>query len=303
MIVEPFPIPTKLLLETPLYQEITFSEKQILGVIEFIYWQGIYDAYCIVCKKETPFKMISKNRPPEYNPKLVSMFTPVRNSSRANSKVTIDKGVYVLEAQCTRQEGHRHIYVFHVDYKRQPWHPYGFKCSEGSITKIGQYPSYAEFNLSEVDKYKSVLVDKQRSEIVRAIGLAAHGIGIGAFVYLRRIFEALVEEAHKLAKSANEDFDEISFNKARMDEKLIILRELLPSTLCENAKLYSILSVGIHDLSEEECNKYFVIVKSGIEMILNEKLRKLEEEKNKKSVEKELNQIHGDLKANAKSKK
>ena len=83
-----------------------------------------------------------------------------------------------------------------------------------------------------------------------------------------------------------------------MDEKIKILRTYLPSTLCENSGLYSILSMGIHELSEDECNKHFVIVRSGIELILNEKLRKLEDEKNKKRIEKKLNQLHGNLKEN-----
>ena len=139
--------------------------------------------------------------------------------------------------------------------------------------------------------------------MVRAIGLAAHGIGIGSFVYLRRVFESLVEEAHKSALSDAEAFDEVSYCKARMDDKIKMLKTHLPITLCENAKLYSVLSVGIHDLSEEECNKYFVIVRSGIELILNEKLRILEDDRNKNRIEKELNNLHGNLKGNVISQK
>lgn len=296
MSVEAFPIPTKILLEAPLYQEINFDEKQVWGVIDFIYWPGTYDAYCIGCLKESTFKVIPKNRPPEHNRELLSAQSPISSSRGGYIKPAIAKGLYVVEAQCTRVEGHRHLYIFHVDYKRQSWQPYGFKCSEGSITKIGQYPSFADLNSSDIDKYKNVLGNKQRSEIVRAIGLAAHGIGIGAFVYLRRVFEFLVEEAYQSAIAADQYFDKLLFSKARMDGKIKILKAFLPSTLCENSSLYSILSMGIHELSEDECNKYFVIVRSGIELILNEKLRKLEDEKNKERIEKELNQLHGNLK-------
>lgn len=298
MPVEAFPIPTELLLEVPLYQEVNFDEKQVWGVIDFIYWPGTYDAHCISCKREATFKVIPKSRPPAHNRKLLSAQGLSSNPRSGYLKPAIEKGMYVIEAQCTRQDGHKHIFVFHVDYKRQPWQPYGFRCSEGSITKIGQYPSFADLNKSDIDKYKPVLENNLRNEIVRAIGLAAHGIGIGAFVYLRRVFEFLVEEAHQSAVIADQNFDEISFIKARMDEKIKILRTYLPSTLCENSGLYSILSMGIHELSEDECNKHFVIVRSGIELILNEKLRKLEDEKNKKRIEKKLNQLHGNLKEN-----
>lgn len=298
MTIEPFPIPTKILLETPLYQEIKFGEKQIWGVIDFLYWPGTYDAFCTGCGKEATFKVISKNRPPEHNQRLLSSIGISGNSRGTSSKVSIDKGLYGIEAQCTRSEGHRHVYIFHIDYPRQPWQPYGFKCTEGSIIKIGQYPSYADFNISEIDRFKPVLEKQSRKEFVRAIGLAAHGIGIGSFVYLRRIFESLVEEAYNIAISADTSFDKASYTNARMDEKIKLLKAHLPSTLCKNAKLYSVLSIGIHALTEEECNRYFVIVRSGIELILNEKLRSLEEEKSIKQIEKELQDLHSDLQNN-----
>jgi hypothetical protein len=38
-------------------------------------------------------------------------------------------------------------------------------------------------------------------EFGKAVGLGAHGVGIGAVVYLRRIIESLIEEAHQTAKS------------------------------------------------------------------------------------------------------
>ena len=46
------------------------------------------------------------------------------------------------------------------------------------------------------------------AELRRATGLFAHGIGIGAFVYLRRIFENLVESAREAADPNDERKDE-----------------------------------------------------------------------------------------------
>jgi hypothetical protein len=68
-----------------------------------------------------------------------------------------------------------------------------------------------------------------------------------------------------------------------MDEKIKILREHLPSFLVENRGLYSILSTGIHELSEEECLKYFESVKIGIEQILDEKI--IEQDRAKKATQ------------------
>jgi hypothetical protein len=90
-------------------------------------------------------------------------------------------------------------------------------------------------------------------------------------VYLRRIFEGLIEEAHREASEAP-GWKEDDFTRGRMDEKIILLREKLPSFLVENSSLYSILSKGIHALTEEECLEYFGPVRIAIELILDEKI-------------------------------
>ena len=50
----------------------------------------------------------------------------------------------------------------------------------------------------------------------------------------------------------------------------------LPEVLINNTTIYGILSKGIHELSEEECRKYFPVVKECIYQILGmwESLRK-----------------------------
>ena len=102
---------------------------------------------------------------------------------------------------------------------------------------------------------------------------AANGVGIGSFVYLRRIFEGLIEEAFSIAKV--EGIIDLSiYDGIRMDEKIITLKKYLPDFLFDNRTLYGILSTGIHELNEEECLNYYEIVKTGIELILDEKLEK-----------------------------
>ena len=158
-----------------------------------------------------------------------------------------------------------------------------FLIHNQTITKIGQYPSIADVITIDIQKYRKVLGKDQYSEFSRAIGLTTHGIGIGAFVYLRRIFENLIEEAHQVQKSTA-CWDENAYQKSRMEEKITLLRSSLPDFLVENKSLYSILSKGIHELQEAECLAAFPITKLGIELILDEKLEKLtREEKIKKA--------------------
>jgi hypothetical protein len=154
------------------------------------------------------------------------------------------------------------------------------------LQKIGQYVSIADLHISQIKKYDSVLTREQLKEFTRAIGLAANGVGIGSFVYLRRIFETLILEAHKKA-SINTSWNDDAFKNARVVERIELLKDYLPNFVVENKSLYGILSKGIHSLTEDECLQHYETVKIGIELILDEKveeqhrLKKIEEAKKK----------------------
>ncbi len=137
--------------------------------------------------------------------------------------------------------------------------------------KVGQSPSIADLHISKLKDYDKVLPKDKLKEITKAIGLAANGVGIGSFVYLRRVFEFLIEEAHKAAKS-DSDWKEDEYIKNRMTEKIDLLKHHLPNFLVENRSMYSILSLGIHELDENECLMHFDALKVGIEFILDEKV-------------------------------
>ena len=93
---------------------------------------------------------------------------------------------------------------------------------------------------------------------------------MGSFVYLRRIFEGLVEEAHRAAHSSL-GWDEVLYQQSRMSERIRLLEPYLPKFLVENRALYGILSKGIHELSEDECLAAFPAVNLGIEIVLDAK--------------------------------
>lgn len=146
------------------------------------------------------------------------------------------------------------------------------------MQKIGQFPSLATLNLFDVRQYASVLSPDSFREFTRAIGLAAHGVGVGSFVYLRRIFEGLVEEAH-LEAAKQPAWDEDSYVRSRMVERISLLQHHLPPFLVENRSMYAILSKGVHELAEPECLKAFPALKIGIEIVLDAKLRATAEKK------------------------
>lgn len=196
---------------------------------------------------------------------------------------------YELILRCKRYGTFLH-YLIHVEYAEDD------KDNILSLSKVGQSPSVADFHIGQVRKYGKILPKDKMREFTKAIGLAANGVGIGSFVYLRRIFEHLVYEALEVAKDRNKEFDIDGFTTARMNEKIQMLSGFLPDFLVENHIIYGILSKGIHELSEEDCKKYFTILRESIEMILDEKLEAHQKELKKASIKQTLSQITGQLK-------
>ena len=99
-----------------------------------------------------------------------------------------------------------------------------------------------------------------------------------------------------IAKNANLDFNEVAFTSARMNERIQMLSDYLPDFLVEHHNIYSILSKGIHELSEEECKKYFMVLKESIEIILDEKLEAYNKAKHKKAIGNAIAEITGAIK-------
>ncbi|MES2041071.1 MAG: short-chain dehydrogenase [Pseudomonadota bacterium] len=230
-----------------LYEPVVLPGGSVDLAFEIVNFDNTVDAYCMECGTHSIFKRSS------------DMVTSQQITNGANWTIF----------RCSRTNSHR--IRFATLAIRTP-----DNCI--SIQKIGQHPSLAELNLYDVKKYSQTLDKSYYKEFTKAIGLAAHGVGVGSFVYLRRIFEFLIEETHKIA-AIEHSWDEAIYNRSRMGEKIDLLKTQLPNFLVANKQVYSILSKGIHELTEDECLKYFPVLKHGIEIILDAKLRKNEEDK------------------------
>jgi len=146
--------------------------------------------------------------------------------------------------------------------------------TDSKVIKIGQFPSFADISVGDKSKYKTVLKDKL-VEYNKALGLFAHGVGIGSLIYLRRIIENLIFEKYceigETLEINKEDFEALRFV-----EKIETLKNHLPNLLYENRNLYGIVSKGVHELNEAECVSMFPDIKIGIELILDEILHEME---------------------------
>jgi len=244
---KPFPEfsgPDEFFFKLPPYEQLGINEEQV-GLL--LYEDLTVDGFCPYCNRSRPFR---------------------RNTGWADTTWTHYRPptatVYCAEIQliCTRHSDHLLRFFYFLQNEK--------------IQKIGQHPSFADIALDESKQYKSVLSKDDVGEFHRAIGLAAHNVGIGSFVYLRRIFERLIMQRYKDFQTANQWKTE-DFSKLRMSEKVQFLADYLPPFLVKNAKIYSILSLGIHELEEQQCLAFFPILRQSLILILEEDKKKKQE--------------------------
>jgi hypothetical protein len=255
---------------------------------DFFFNTPIYSKILIDEFNDETFKqIIDKTVSPEffgYNPieKMESTFRVITDLIPHDENFVNFGGFGTVEIQCKRSDT---IFTFYI-----LWQP-----KKKELTKIGQYPSVADFHLYEVKQYTKLLPNEKLKEFTRAIGLAANGIGIGSFVYLRRIFEFLINDAYSNAKKDNKVNDE-EFQRARMDEKINLLQDYLPNFLLENKALYPILSLGVHELDEKTCLANFDTLRVSIEIILDEKLSEVKKREKIEMAKKKLAELKGQIK-------
>ena len=253
-----FPPIADFLFNVPLYAEYrlgagspTVFQDESVGIIYGLTKHTV-DGHCPYCHKQSTFSISGADRP----------------MGEAWQKLPLRHAHEIMSIQCARNSAHKIYFTLRIINLR--------------IQKIGQYPSLADIANDESKSYRSVLTRNDSLEFHKAIGLAAHGVGIGSFVYLRRIFERLIFgtfEDNKPSLSLNET----DFNKLRVEEKVETLKDYLPKFMVENKRVYSILSVGIHELSEDQCLSAFDLMKQSIILILDDHKRAKEEAASRKA--------------------
>ncbi|EJL6424376.1 hypothetical protein NMS20_003640 [Vibrio cholerae] len=258
------PEPVDFLIKIPLYEVFEYAVEQRLKALELYQFNESFDCFCPECGEHSIF------RPYFFGNRVVH--------SRLDAWV--DKGMFEVHAKCSRNTDHMLYFLF--------------EAKGQTIQKIGQLPSLASLHMYDAQKYSKVIEKQYFREFTKAIGLATHGVGVGSFVYLRRIFESLIEDAHKEA-SLSASWDEDAYKQARMAEKIEMLSSELPEFLVKNKNMYGILSKGIHELSEQECLNAFPVVKVGIELILDERIEAKQRKEKLESAQKAMQALSGSM--------
>lgn len=260
------PIPPSvrsLCLDQTLYAAIQLNPERDVNFLKSLkFGAQQFDAYCVYCGQGSTFRTSAGRTPSD-----VAQAEKIRGIAGGPDpkRLTLEGGQFALHLWCSRHPD-RHLYSYYFDYDNL----------QGVLTKVGQTPSLEDVAGADIERYRTIL-GAEFAELRRATGLFAHGIGIGSFVYLRRIFERLVEAARAAADPTGER--EVEFRKMRMTDRVSELAAYLPPAVVKYKDAYGILSLGLHELTEAECKRYFPVVRAAVIMMLEQRYEAAEKAK------------------------
>ncbi|MGP4068377.1 hypothetical protein [Halobacillus sp. B29] len=266
----------KILKENSLYDGYVITSNNYQLLEDMFTEEVVIDTYCVDCEKESTFKANLHGSQLKtlngvtfkgFNQSFI--FTPPDDEGIVKEEYYIDNfwnklAPFTLTFTCQRNEKHKMYFMFIF--------------RDDALMKIGQYPSTATLDNADLQKYRKILDNEKYKEFSKGVGLASHGVGIGSFVYLRRIFEDLIEDSHQKARAEKTEWDEEKYKQSRMNGRIKLLEDYLPAFLVEHSELYGILSKGVHELEEDTCLSMFPNIQLAIEIILDEKIKEKERE-------------------------
>ena len=279
-------------IEEPLYHPRKFDITEIDEVWSLLTACNQLDVFCQRCNLQSiyhsfPSELGFKVR---YDPPM----SPRVFGSEKEQKLSFLMGrkFFSLTFSCIRkiQPGFPcpHMINFDITFFSRLIDKDGKTVSESFFMKTGQYPSLADLMQPDLDKYKKILSQSKMRDLKTGLRLGAHGLGIGSFTYLRRIFEDLIETAHKVALESVPEWNENTFQTAKIKEKIDMIKDYLPDFVVKNKEIYGLLSGGIHTYEEEVCLDMFPVMRRGIIAMLEAQHREREQQKEFQDVGKQI---------------
>lgn len=277
-------------------ESIEIKENNAETIFNFIIDRSAYDYYCNNCNKVKTFIQSQKQSVivdgtfnnndaiNMYNPKLndkVITYEKSDYSSLSNNSSSIN--IYEINSR---------FFIFKklecptCDEKLTMIFLYEKNC----ITKV--YQSFISDIVKDEDiqKFKKMelLNEDDLKELNNANKCKKLGMNIASFVYMRRIFENMLQriyEAHQSEVTIKDSSKK--FTDLYVKDKVKLLKPYLPILMNEEVsadkyiKLYKLLSEGIHKLNEDICESLYNIIKELLLMILE---KEMQEKKNKKNL-------------------
>lgn len=232
----------KFFLDEPFYKKFKTSDNE--EVLSFGNKNEKLILYCTACKFEYPHRRITE---PKGN--------AIGGSTTYQKKQV--KEISIFKFECSNCERISYFIV---------------KFEDEHFFKIGEYPSKRDRYAKEHSKYIKELGKEFTDDLRTAILLYNSDIGIGSFVYLRRVFEKVISDTAAKKHETDKKWSLDEWKKKAIEIKIEELKNELPKFLVDNKNLYQLLSLGVHELSDEVCLEYFDVVRLGIERILENKI-------------------------------
>ena len=252
--------------EAGLYQPLTLNvvDAGRLASLLTAYPRGFrVDCYCPTCRDATVFSC----------PIDTASLEAAINREKMGSRAQVLQWYLALRQltfTCARHDGHTLQIFLDVRFESGDDVPVpAFKLS-----KIGQLPSKLALLSKDLASYRKVAEPLDLKELHSAVLSHANGFHIAALAYLRRVFERRIETAHSRARE-NPAWDDSKYDRRtmRMEERITALAGYLPKFLLENRNIYGILSKGIHELTEAECEEAYAALEVSVRFILDEELQ------------------------------
>ena len=279
----------------PLYQGIRLSEENASAIQKLLNSRASVDTFCPDCNEKSTFQfkqhickpaltLQTGERAFAHNAITSSPFAPTPSLA-----IKI-QGLWVSELACSRET--ENALTFRYTPETHTFFVFTL-VSDTSLMKIGQYPSIRDMEDPSYKRFRKVIGADDVKEIGTALGLYAHGVGVGSYVYLRRVYERLVLSlGAELAKEEGwENKAQQKFYSMRMDEKIERVLTKLPDDVEHYKPLYAFLSKGVHELSDKECLAYFEPVKDFLFMILDDLEAAKAKQESRRKITASLNKI------------
>lgn len=271
----------ELLQNSPLYQRKLIVEKGSLWTSFFSKLPAI-TVSCNNCRANHTFNPVEVdyNEPFEYS----NMAT----NSRSN-KLT-ESSNWLITYKCMKCNNFRRTYLLRFENVTIEETDEDDEYNQVFASKVGQFPAQSIEAEKTMENYLS---EKNLTLYKRGIITESQSYGIGAFAYYRQILEntidTLLDEVLKFAESASAKELKLKITEAKQKqstaEKIDIISSYLPATLSPSGKnifklMYSALSDGIHNKSDEDCLKIAQSLRTCMVFLIKKIEERNEDDKN-----------------------
>ncbi len=287
-------------------ETVIIDENVVEILYEFIKDRSAYDYYCNKCNKIKTYVQKEKQAvlvdSSFYNYQAINMYWP----KLENTVISYNKSEYSTLANDSStiniNENSSRIFVF----KRLECPTCNekiimiFLYENKAITKIYQSFISEIIRDEDIQKFRrmKLLSESDLKELEKANRCKKMGMNVASFVYMRRIFENMLQRIYEEHKSEITIKDSSkNFTDLFVKDKVKLLKPYLPILLNEDStsekyiKIYKLLSEGIHKLNEEICESLYNIIKDILIMILEKEVEKRKNDKNLVELEKNFNKI------------